>query len=399
MTILYLAYWGINDGLTTSTVFPHLEILCRFDHIKKVVFCTIERDGIQVAYNGPENPKISYCPLYSQNFKPSILNKALDFILFPKTLLNLCADHRVQKIISRGAPAGALAYKVFSKSNIPYIVESYEPHAAYMLESGVWQWWNPKYIFETRWENQIKKTASMIVTVSSNYALKLQQEGVPKNRLSVVPCCVNQERFSYNEHHRTTIRHQLGIQEEMIAGVYLGKFGGIYYDQEAFNVFKQAFDFWGDKFFLILLSPDYKELLTAKLHQHNIPLHKVFIRKASHSEVPMYLSAADFAFAFYRPNKSALYLSPVKFGEYWANGLPILTPDGIGDDSAIIKKEKIGGIVFELSNLKPSFEELRKKLATTNRLEQYNTIKQLALTYRNFDILHQVYAQAIKEND
>jgi hypothetical protein len=57
MTILYLAYWGVNDGLTSSTVFPHLEELCTFDKIDKIIFTTIERNQGKVGYVGPQKYK------------------------------------------------------------------------------------------------------------------------------------------------------------------------------------------------------------------------------------------------------------------------------------------------------------------------------------------------------
>jgi hypothetical protein len=69
-------------------------------------------------------------------------------------------------------------------------VESFEPHADYMLESGVWQRWNPKYIFEKRWEQKVKECAESLITVSTNYSRQLVKEGVPEERIEMVPCCV-----------------------------------------------------------------------------------------------------------------------------------------------------------------------------------------------------------------
>lgn len=398
MNILYIAYWGIGDGLTSSTVFPHLSVLEEYEEITQIIFCTIERGGERVGYCGPALSKVKFIPLYSKNIKPSVLNKVFDFILFPQILVNLCRQFDVAKIISRGAPAGALAYKVYNKTSVPYYVESYEPHADYMLESGVWARWNPKYIFEKRWEKKIKKTAKLIITVSTNYRNQLLKEGVSPDRLAVVPCCVNQKDFKLNNEIRLKIRSRLGIDEKDVAGIYLGKFGGIYYDDEAYEVFKSSFQCFKDKFFLFILTPDNKHEILSKLTQHNIPLDRVYVEKVPHSEVPNFLSAADFAFAFYRPNHSARYLSPVKFGEYWANGLPILTPEGIGDDSAIIQQEKLGGVVFNFTNLKNELIELRKLLETNSRQNTYVKIKELANKYRSFSILRNVYHTNIFSN-
>jgi hypothetical protein len=398
MNILYIAYWGIGDGLTASTVFPHLAILADYKQINQIIFCTIERGGHPVEYSGPILNKIKFTPLYSKNIRPSVMNKVLDFVLFPQQLINICHTFNVAKIISRGAPAGALAYKVHTKTSIPYYVESYEPHADYMLESGVWTRWNPKYIFEKRWEEKIKKTAKLIVTVSTNYRIQLLNEGVDENRLAVVPCCVKQQDFRLNEDNRVTTRTKLNIAPNDIAGIYLGKFGGIYYDDEAYAIFKATFESFKKKFFLLILTPDNKTEIITKLKQHDIPLERVYVEKVPHSEVPVFLSAADFAFAFYRPNHSAKYLSPVKFGEYWANGLPILTPAGIGDDSDIIINEKKGGVVFSLSNIKNDLIKLSVILESKSRQHNYQEIKGLAEKYRSFSILLRVYNQIIQNS-
>ena len=80
---------------------------------------------------------------------------------------------KIDFIIARGAAAGALAYKAFKKTKVPFYVESFEPHAAYMLESSVWSKNDPRYLFQKRWEGKQKKYATGLMPVSNNYKKQL----------------------------------------------------------------------------------------------------------------------------------------------------------------------------------------------------------------------------------
>ena len=155
MNILFIGYWSLNDGLTQSTILPHLKILARFPEIKKVIFTSIERNVI-IDPHVFENKIIVHKPIYSGNFPLNIINKIVDFIRFPNELVILCRVYKIDHIICRGAPAGSLGYLVYKRTGIPFSVESFEPHSGYMLESGTWKSWDPRYIMQKYWEGKQK---------------------------------------------------------------------------------------------------------------------------------------------------------------------------------------------------------------------------------------------------
>ena len=141
MRILFLGYWGLHDGLTVSTIFPHLRILQERPDVAAVRLVTIERGAEAQAEltfaPGFETGKISFEPLRSRPGRNVILNKIEDFTRFPNELVKQVADFQPDFILARGTPAGSLAYLVWQKTKLPFYVESYEPHADYMLDSGV----------------------------------------------------------------------------------------------------------------------------------------------------------------------------------------------------------------------------------------------------------------------
>lgn len=393
MNILYLGFWSVEESLTTSTIFPNLERLSSYHAINKIVFSTIERDKPHVEYQGPKSKKINFQPLYSLNLHFHLLTKIFDFILFPIKLKRLCKTHKIDKIIARGAPAGALVFKISKILHIPLVVESFEPHADYMEESGIWSKDSLKYFFEKKWENEIKQSAEFLAVVSNNYAEQLRKEGVSQDKIFVVPCCVDLENFKFRDDKRLAIRKDLEISENQMVGVYVGKFGGTYYDDESFDIFYQTFDFFNKNLFIIILTPHDKEDVKNRLILKGIPDSNFFIDKVPHQEVPAYLSAADFAFSTVRPSPSKKFCSAVKNGEYWANGLPILTSDGIGDDTSIIRNEKKGGAIFDLSknNLLDALKDLNKLLHNRSRNQLNVSICGLAEKHRNFKSAHAFY--------
>jgi glycosyltransferase involved in cell wall biosynthesis len=395
MRILFLGYWGLHDGLTTSTVFPHLRLLQERPDVQAIRLVTIER-GAQAQATLTFDPgfvasKISFEPLRSRPGRNVILNKIEDFTRFPAELLTQISDFKPDFMIARGAPAGALAYLVWKKIKLPFYVESFEPHADYMLESGVWQRYDPRYLFQKYWEKRQKQLARGLMPVAENYREQLIAEGVLAARIATVPCSVDAASFAFNEDARQRMRQHLGFGLADIVGIYVGKFGGIYYDAEAFAVFRAAADYFGPSFRLIILTPDLETEVAAKLQVSGLGAGQTFVTKAPHAEVPAYLSAADFAFATIKPAPCRLFCSAIKVGEYWANGLPVLLPPGIGDDSAIAEREG-GGAVFDLTqpqSLDVALDHLASLLQQPAYREQ---LRQLAVKYRSVARAREAYA-------
>lgn len=383
-SILFIGYWSFHDGLTKATVLPHLETLSAFPQIKKIVFVTIERKAQRLPCD-LNIPKTIHEPIFSKNLPLNLVNKFYDFHIFPKRLIRLIKEHKIDTVICRGAPAGALGYLVWKKTNTPYYVESFEPHADYMVESGVWKSYDPRYMMQNRWERMQKKTASGLMPVAENFKRKLLQGGVDSRKIMVVPCSVDSLKFRFNPEAREKIRINAGIQPEHPVGIYVGKFGGIYYDRQAFALFREAFSHFQD-FFLIILSPGEKEKIIRRLKEAGIN-DRYYIKNVHHHEIPGWLSAADFGFAPIKPANSRKYCSPIKTGEYWANGLPVLILDGIGDDSEIIKREG-GGAILDWKDLKKCFCEIDKIISTPGHR---NKISELARKYRSRNKIREAY--------
>jgi glycosyltransferase involved in cell wall biosynthesis len=317
-----------------------------------------------------------------------------DFIQLPAAIVGLIKEHDIAAVFCRGALAGAIGYLVHRKTKMRYAVESFEPHADYMRESGIWAVWDLRYLTQKYWEKKQMQTASCLMPVSNQYSDFLIKAGVDKRKLLTMPCAVDTKRFALKMEARVSTRKALGLADDVVTGIYVGKFGGLYFDSEAFDIFSFARKSFS-KFHLIILSPDNKNVIESKLSKAGYLCGEFHINHIPHSEVPSYLSASDFAFALYKPGFYKRFLSPVKVGEYWASGLPVLLTDGIGDDHLIIKEQNIGS-VFTMNDdgLRYAFSNL-KSVMKAGRSEASSRIQAIALAYRSFKHNELAYSKVI----
>ena len=389
MNLLYIGYWGIEDPLTRSTIDPHLEVLRTFHHVDRIFLVTIERGNKPVRKASTRN-KIIHCPLSSRFNRLPLIGKVLDFVLFQLHVSKVVRSEGIELIVARGALAGSLAYLVWRRTRVPFIVESFEPHAAYMLESGVWSRLGMRYQMQRVWEKRQQRAAVYLAPVSLNYLRHLERNGVPGSKLVLLPCTVDTQLFRFSVAERRRLRNELNYTDDAVVGVYVGKFGDIYLGSEAFDVFERTYCFFSSSFHILILTGQDPHPIRKELERRGVANYTV--RYVPHDEVPGMLSAADFAFSLVRPSPSKQFCSPIKNGEYWANGLPILSTRGIGDDSRILEESNVG------ATFSPNDEESLRdalirigNLVRAGREELNESVAALASKHRGRELIRQAY--------
>ncbi|HEY0744941.1 MAG TPA: glycosyltransferase [Chryseosolibacter sp.] len=392
MNILFLGSWSIGDPLTVATIYPNLRILDGMDVVAKIIFITIERKSVFPQFElQVKNAKVVHVPITPARLGLKILDSIADFISARGAVVEIAKASKIDLVIARGAPAGAIAYLSWRKNKIPFLVESFEPHADYMRESGIWTAIDPRYLFQKRWEKKQIKYATGLMPVANNYKQVLIQDGVPSEKVFTVPCSVDFKLFNLPDADKGTLRLEYDIPSNAVVGIYAGRFGGLYLEDEAFAIYKAAFSSI-ENFFLIILTPaERHEWVGHRLAEQAIGRDRFIIRAVRHEEVSKYIQMSDFAFATYKPGRAKAFLSPVKLGEYWACGVPVIMTEGVGDESEIM--QNTGGVLFTLNdinsnNLTPVFQKMKKLLATP---ELDKTLRALALTLRNQDFTRSAY--------
>ncbi len=334
-TIFVFAYYSFKDPVFQSAVMPYLKMMKDVD--RKFILLTWEQQQFLLS---KDEKKIIFDDLstfgivwystcwHSGRFK--VLKKAFDFIKALVLSVYLINKHKAEKIFSEGFPGAVIGHYLSLLTKRKHIVHTFEPHADYMLESGVWQASNWEYKFLKKMEIRVAKHAQYVITATEAYKDILSAKGI--TNVEVIPSCIDTSVYKYQPDERKILRNDLGLSDDTIVIVYLGKIGGMYMEEELYQFMKFILNFESLNVQFYLFTDKDKRNIESELNKINVPIEKILIRQLNKNDVPRFLSAADIAFCGIRPIVSRRYSSPIKNGEYWACGLPILMPSGISDD-------------------------------------------------------------------
>ena len=392
--ILVMTYWDFNDALIQTYTIPYLNIIahCLPPHSKIYLVCLNKKKN-HTSWN---HPHIQLIQLKYSSFGLT------SFIYWIFYLLYLCLFIFIRKISTIHAwcmPAGMMGYLLSNISRKPLIIDSYEPHAESMVECGEWSrnGWAYKmlFFFERKMTHHAKYLIATTKSMIDEYAPSRYQYNPSKNNYFVKPACVDTKLFCPS--NDISLKKKLHIENKII-GIYAGKFGGIYLQHEFFEIIYVAHQYWNHRFHLLLLSSISDDTLQYYLHKYQIPssiITKIFV---PHAEVPLYLNIADFGITPVKPVYTKRFCAPIKNGEYWAMGLPILITAHISDDSDIIEKNNIGAVIKQL-NSHHYYQAIQiiDQLLKQDKNELKQKIRNIAIQYRSFAPVSSIYEKIYKE--
>ena len=312
-------------------------------------------------------------------------------------LSRYCKKEQIDLIHAFGGPAASSAHVLKKFNQLPYIIDSYEPHAESMLENGSWTKRSLAYNILRYFERITSKHAKAVLATTAGmkeYAAKTYKT-VPFN-FTVRPACASLTKFNPDKSYSLS-RSELSIKEDAIVCVYAGKIGGIYLREEIFDLVKVAHEKWGEDFIFLLLADVPESELNELLHSSGFPETQLRFLYADHKDIPALLNLADFALNPVRPVPSKRYCTSIKDSEYWAMGLPIIIPQGISDDSQLVKDQDIGAVLngFNTKAYEQAIDKVERLMSDKLVLKQ--KIRGIAKKHRSEDRAQQVYAHLYGE--
>lgn len=386
--VLVLTYWSITDALIQAYTLPYLRIIRSVLPPGSVIhLITLEKEGYgghRLVEQGIQAHSFRYVP-----FGLKALGAMTRLVWYS---LRLIRREQVQTIHAWCTPAGMIGYMLSVLSGKPLVLDSYEPHAEAMVENGTWSRssvaFRILFLFE-QWQSRRAEVHIACAEGMRDYAK--QKYNVQCERFFVKPACVDLGRFALNHRKDPALLRELGLEGKLVA-VYAGKFGGIYLGQEVFDLLRVAYDHWGERFHVLLLSAHPQEELGSFIRAAGLDPAMFTIRHVPHAEVPMYMGLGDFALTPVRSVPTKRYCTPIKDGEYWALGLPVMITPDISDDSRIIAGSGAGVV---LEGLDP--DSYHKAVLAMDAILEcgmgalYERIRPLAEKYRNFGIAERIY--------
>jgi len=389
--ILVLTYWPYNDALVQTYTLPYLGILGKQLPESSVIhLVTLEPNGTLL--KPVHHPGIRHHPY---RYVPFGLKGTIATIILLLKLARLILVHGIDTIHAWCTPAGMLGYILAVATGKRLVVDSLEPHAEAMVENGTWKRNGMAFKVLFRFERlQTRKAEAVIAAAPGMEGYAKSKYGVVPKRFFVKPACVDLNLFSARNRKSPVLLKKYGLEGKIVC-VYAGKFGGIYQDREIFRFFRACSDHWGGRFHVLLLTSHDMLKLRPFMEAEGLSTEMFTLQWAPHQEIPDLMGLGDFGITPVKPVPSKRFCSPIKNGEYWALGLPVVITPGISEDSRIIQ-EHDAGVVIRGSDEATSdlaVSELDHLLTSHTRDELYDRIRPLAEKYRNFRIAEEVYRE------
>ena len=388
-TLMIVTYWSFEDALIQSYTLPYVRLIKK--HLgtdTNIILITFDR-------NPHTEQEIEIEPGIT-NYKFRLYNfgwKAIIEVLAAlRQMRKLIASRNVFQLHGWCATGNGIAWVLSRKTGLPLIADSFEPNAEPMVETGTWKSGSIAFRIQFWLEKKTAQHATQLIAISPYMQDYMEKKyGVTRKIKYIKPACVDLELFSANKKHIGTLVNELQLQDKIIC-VYAGKIGGFYLEQELFDFFAVAEKKWGDKFRVVLLTSHEKSFVDNYATKAGFSVDKMIIRFVKHHEVPDYLGLGDFAIGPYKPVPSRLTCSPIKDGEFWALGLPIIITKGISNDTELIVKSKCGAVIesFTVSGYLTALDQIEVLLLDTSVADR---CVQLARDYRDFGIADKIYSE------
>jgi hypothetical protein len=173
----------------------------------------------------------------------------------------------------------------------------------------------------------------------------------PESKVTVIPCCAD---FSYfpltTAARKAKARDVTGIPHNARVLGYLGSVGPVYMLNRFFRLFEIAAH--EDSNYHALVITQDVEALRKIMSRHLAVtlLERVHIKPSSRAEVPNVLPAMDVLVSFIQPSYARMSAAPTKLAECFAEGIPAICNDRVGDVATHIRQLHAGVIVNPMSD-------------------------------------------------
>lgn len=344
LTTLYICYFGLDEPLVQTQVLPYLrELRRRGVAIHLLTFDRHERSASAAAV--AEQLAADAIAWTSRRYhsRPSVPATLYDIVSGAAAIVRLARRHRVNVLHARSHVPAAMALLALSLLNCHLIFDIRGLMADEYVDGSVWRMGSTVYRAVKGLERVAIRRADQIVVLTRLMRDWILGLGLaPRERIEVIPCCVDVKRFAPS---RPTTTDHLGERREV---VYAGSTTGLYLFEEVGRLFlaMRALDAGA---FLRVLTPSSQAGARDVLRRVGVAESDFAIVHASPHEVPRYLQRARVGLSLRKPTFSQIAASPTKIPEYLAAGIPVVCNAGIGDMDTLLSAERVGVILSEFS--------------------------------------------------
>jgi glycosyltransferase involved in cell wall biosynthesis len=358
MLTLFITYDGLLDTLGSSQILPYIKDIS-----------VLQGGLIVLSFEKPNRFVQDQHIMRTELKKHGIHWKPLDFTsglgligkLWDLTRMYfwgawLTLKHGVKVIHARGHPTAQVGLFVKKLLGVRLIFDCRGLWVDERVDKGGWSMNKPfhrlQYKFFKRKEHTIFAQADQVVVLTYRVVNEVVRLGAtPASKITVIPCCADFDHFPISTISRKLkARQSLGIPSSARVLGYLGSIGRMYMLDRYFKLLELTACQHGECHALVI-TQDVEALKQIMFKYLPIELHElVHIRPASRDEVPNVLPAMDVLVSFILPSYARMAASPTKLAECFAEGIPVISNEGVGDVVMQIKQLGAGLIVDPASD-------------------------------------------------
>ncbi len=395
---MVLSSWSYKEPLCHSYLLPNIKIIRKIISDECVIYLqTSEKKNLRLTKQEENEVSqqladagIVWKPLPYRNFGMSAIFLYIAQII---RLTFFIHKKKIDVLHPFAASAGTMALFLKKITRKKMVLDSWEPHAECMVQTGAWS--ENSLAFRILWwsEKMQAKYADVLIAASKGMVQYSNESyGIAVKHVLLRPACVDLQIFNASKYDRVAIREKLELTGKVVCAC-VSKLGGLYLRHDVFRLFKTGQDVFGESFHVLLLSENSREEVLGLCHDSGFDSSHLTHLSVPHSDVPAFLIACDFAFNPQQPVPAKRYGTPVKDGEYWAMGLPIIILPEISEDSMIVKNENAGVILADLnvSSMTNAMQQMQFLLSSNPEIR--SQMRKIAEQYRSYEIAEQTYRQ------
>jgi len=373
MKALFISYNGALEPLIQSQGIPYLKGLSN-----KGVKCFLlsfekQTEGVSRLKKELQSHGIKWYYLRYHK-KPSLPATLFDILAGILAGLYISISQDIHIVHSRATVPAVMGYVIARLTGKKFIFDVRGLMAEEYADGGMWKKGSLLYKATSRIEKKLLKKADSLIVITENIKECLINDDRKKQNITVIPCCVDINKFNKEGNLTETLREKYKLSGKFVF-LYIGSVGTWYLLEEMLDFFIAAKSIINNAHFLILTHVD-KDMVIAACKRKKLSFNDVTVDNAEFYNMPYYIKLADVGIFFIKPCFSKRSSCPTKFAEYLTCGLPLVINSGIGDTDKIVKDYKLGAVVDKfnqgsyLSNTRQLLELMKEKGAISNRCKK-----------------------------
>ena len=356
----------MTDPLGQSQVIPYLIGLTKYGYHFTILSCE-KKNNFKKNHSYVKNLldpyPIEWAPINYHKFPP-IFSSVYDYYALCRKAKRLHLKKKFALVHTRPGVPTLVALWLKKQYGLKFLNDIRGFWADERVDGGMWNLKNPifrsVYHFFKRHELECIEKAdynTCLTFKAKEEILSWKHQFITNVKLEVIPCSVDLELYDSESIDPISIRKlksELGINKQDFIVSYLGSVGGWYLVDEMMEFCKCMLELIPASKFLFISPHRHKYILERASH-FGIPANNIICYAARRHEVPSLLSLSTYSIFFIKKCYSKISSSPTKHGEIMAMGIPVITNEGVGDVSMIVKRYN-SGIVLNAMNYK-TFQE------------------------------------------